>query len=158
MVWAGCLTCRHDPVMRKWIGQWVDADEFWDLTVYDVHPPGDVPDIDEHELHAYTLYDFGVPEEWSEYELSETTDYVNYLDGIGMLAPLATFAAVLGKDIGSVDYTEFRLRYYGQWIGKPTRAARKRFVFLSAGPGAWYMYRRQIEEPRSEAVRRGVQV
>lgn len=158
IVWAGCLTCRHDKRAKKWEGMWVDESVYPTLTVYDVHQPGHLPDIDDHVIKAFTLTDFGVPLEWSEEELAHATDLANYLEGIHMLEPVAVWAATLHQSIVDVDFHEFAQRYVGHWYGKPSRAARKRYVFLSAGPGAWFMFRRQVEQPQSEAVRRAVQV
>lgn len=139
MVWAGCMTCRTDPTGRKWIGFWVSEKRFWDVTTADVHGG---PGYEDHKLHAFTLLDFGVPDEQPESDVRWQASYAEALADADHLAPMATLAAWLGKAIWDVDYQDFRSLYAGQYAGKVTRALRKRYLTSPAGEGHHYLWRR----------------
>lgn len=160
MVWAGCLTCRHDPEMKKWIGFWVDEDEFEHMTPYDIHPYTDnAPlDVGDHILMDFTLTDFGVPLEVEEEKLTDIADFMAMLEGLGMSEPVSLFALYKGVQPWQVDYDEFKSVYAGQWAGKPTRAARKRFRFVPTDGNVYYLWRKTPLSRGSNALRRAVQV
>lgn len=157
IVWAGCLTCRHDKRARKWEGLWVDEEVYPTLTVYDIHQPGYLPDIDDHVMHAFTLTDFGVPLEASEEELSYQAEFMAWLEEHGISEPVTVWALSQGLQPWQIDADEFLARYQGQWHGKPTRAARKRYVFVRTTPGIYYIFKRNYVRV-NDAVRRAVQV
>lgn len=157
MVWVGCLTCRTDQRCRKWEGFWCDEEAAPHMTVYDVHQPGNLPDIDDHVVHIFSLEEFGIPFEQGEAELAAQTDLCNELEEYGLLYPMAVFATFTGQSLQDVNFLEFRARYAGEWHGRPTRAARKRFLFTRAGDGVYYLWRRHVAR-RSDAMRRAVQV
>lgn len=143
IVWVGCITCRTDERAKKWEGFWCDEEAAQHMTVYDVHQPGHLPDIDEHVVGIWDLSAFGVPLEQPEQDLAEQAEYADNLQRRGHLAPLAIYAMAKGLAIWDVDYTEFLARFAGEVTeDEVTDLLRSIYTVTPIDEGHYYIWRK----------------
>ena len=144
IVWAGCEACYDE---RKFIGHWVDEADLVHLDPLELHQL-DAYDVTVTGKHlrpprGYTLEDFGVPPEQTPEAVSAQAEVMDTLTLGGWEYPAWLMASwFLDKEVWDMTPAEFKALYAGQWVGKPTRALRKRYSVTRAGEGWYYLWRR----------------
>jgi len=144
IVWAGCKACKDSNTLT---GRWVEESELphldpvaeHQLEAYDVVVTG------KHAapMVAYPLESWGIPFERPEEELRMTAEVMDVLTAHGYEYPAWLMAAwMLDVEPYDLSVAAFRALYAGTWVGRPTRALRKRYSLTQTDPDHYYMWRR----------------
>ena len=144
IVWAGCKACRDSNILT---GHWVEESELphldpvaeHQLQAYDVVVSG----AHAAPLVGYGLESWGIPPAMDPAAVQNTAMVMNILTEDGWEYSAWLMAAwMLDVEVYDLTPRAFKALYAGTWVGRPTRALRKRYSLTRTDPDHYYMWRR----------------
>jgi len=144
IVWAGCKACRDGNVLT---GRWVEESELPYLDPVEMHQleAYDVTVTGKHAapLVGYGIESWGVPPAQHPQAVLNQAIVMDVLTEEGYEYSAWLMAAwMLDVEVYDLSPAAFKALYAGTWVGKPTRALRKRYSLTQTDPDHYYMWRR----------------